>query len=89
MGSKAEGSLLSRDLPKKRSRLERRTVGGKLEKGSMATRAHDLQEAEAVNRGPLERLGKTIVNDPADRGAQLLTFDRGKIDSYRSANTVA
>ena len=76
MDGKADGAFLPPRLAQQRTRLERRPVGGKLEQGCVAPRPHDLQEAEAVDCGALERVGEDRVDGGADGGALFLALRR-------------
>ena len=63
--------------------LERGTVRRKLEQGRARTRAHDLNEAEAVHGRPLEGLRQDCV-DSRRRSLAAAPFPQGSADRCRS-----
>ena len=56
MGDEADRAGLARGAAEQRAGFERGAVGGELDQRGAAARADDLEEAEAVDRGALERL---------------------------------
>ena len=62
MRDEADRADLARGAAQQRAGLERGAVGGELEQRGTAARADDLEEAEAVDRGPLERLRQDRVD---------------------------
>ena len=74
---------------KQRPRLERRAILCQLDQRCVAARAHDLDEAEAVDRGALERLGQAFVDRRIGRLPRRLALDGRQIDADRPADVEA
>ena len=62
---------------------------GEFEQAGVSAWADDLEEAEAVDGRPLERLVEPGIDQPGDGVAHVLAADGRKIDSDRAADSVA
>ena len=81
---------LDRRAPQQRPRLEGGAVLRQLEQRGMASRTDDLQEAEAVDRGALERLRQRSRRSPASTACALRLARQGReVDADRAADAVA
>ena len=80
---------LARGAAEQGARLERGAVGGEFEQAGVAARADDLEEAEAIDRGALERCRQDVVDRLGDRLPRGLAADRGQVDPDRSGDAVA
>ena len=87
MGDEAlRARRLERGTAEQRARLERRAVLRQLEQRRARPRADDLEEAEAVDRGPLERLRQDRVDRRRGRLALRLAADGRQVDADRAAD---
>src|SRR5206468_12586672 len=82
------GRLESRS-PQQRPRFEVSAILRELEKRRAVTRPDDLNEPEAVDRGPLERLRKHGVDGRCGLLTRCLAAYRRQVDSDRAADVQA
>ena len=74
--------------PQQSAGFERGAVGRQLEQRRMAPRPHDLEEAEAVDRGALERLRQQRVERLGNRLPLGLAGNGRQVDADRAADAV-
>src|SRR5688572_13214782 len=88
MGGEANHADLASRAADQGAGFERGTVGRQLEQRGMGARTYDLEEAEAVNCGPLERFGQDRI-DRVRRGlSRHLAFDGWQVDPDRAADAM-